>query len=431
MADTTAFRRRVWEKLDGDPNPGALGAVLAACQVFAEMAGDLRNTPDTGQRAQVFSPDPEEEARLRAETLSAARAVFEGRKVGSVSVVVGNLLAIYEADTAPATPDTGQRERTGTEWGLRQASGWVAHMRDRPDAEETQKLHPDAVLVCRYVGQWSELEPSAAGISIRPTTPAASGHVHRPGRPCQACEAEVTSLEQAPAASNPELEALRAKLRQAPAASEQCTCAKGYAVCDSCRSRYYPAPAASEVIHTADCGSTWPGEDRCDCGAGPLRTPAAGEQPYHDPWCKTPDTCNCREIYPSRPAASEDTIEQAAEVGARALADAACYDYDTLPIDHTNHLRRTARTVLNAARGLLADGTDRRRVDPDALWAAVRSVITTEAIVDAIQSTDPDMAVRKLVSNAVIAANRSQAGLSSLAALTDTEDPAALTGGQP
>jgi len=53
-------------------------------------------------------------------------------------------------------------------------------------------------------------------------------------------------------------------------------------------------------------------------------------------------------------AASEDTIEQAAEAGARALADAARYDYDTLPIDNTNHLRRTARTVLNAARGLLA-----------------------------------------------------------------------------
>jgi hypothetical protein len=161
-------------------------------------------------------------------------------------------------------------------------------------------------------------------------------------------ETITRELRQAPVASNPELEALRAKLRQAPAASEQPKFAYAHRNVEP-----------DDLIN------------KCPC-----------------------EMC-------SRPAASEDTIEQAAEVGARALADVARYDYDTLSIDNTNHLRRTARTVLNAARGLLADGTDRRRI---------------ENVLALLDGDDRGIPAR----------------LDDIrAALTDTEDPAALTGGQP
>lgn len=42
----------------------------------------------------------------------------------------------------------------GVEWGLRESNGWVARMYDRADARETQKLHPNAVIVSRIVGPW-------------------------------------------------------------------------------------------------------------------------------------------------------------------------------------------------------------------------------------------------------------------------------------
>jgi hypothetical protein len=252
---------------------------------------------------------------------------FEGKELTLVQAEwVLNHLSLWGYRKAPATPDTGQREHAGTEWGLRQAGGWVAHMHDRPDAEETQKLHPDAVLVCRYVGQWSELEPSAA---------------------------------QAPAASNPELEALRAKLRQAPAASEQ------------------PAPSVLQV------------------------PPSLGATD-----------------------ASEDTIEQARAVASDAL-------------QHTSvggmHADADATKVVTAlaARGLLADGTDRRRIekalalhqredegmgygsdddDTPGSYGTIHNVCTTCGTAD-------EYAVRW--------------PCPTVAALTDTEGLAALTGGQP
>jgi hypothetical protein len=52
----------------------------------------------TEPTAPVFSPDTEEEQRLRQETLRAAETLAAGGEVGSMPVVVGNLLAMYERD---------------------------------------------------------------------------------------------------------------------------------------------------------------------------------------------------------------------------------------------------------------------------------------------------------------------------------------------
>lgn len=62
-------------------------------------AGLLVGENDPGEP--LFSGDPEEEKRLRAETLQAARRVAYGQPVECLETVVFNLLAMYEGKIQP------------------------------------------------------------------------------------------------------------------------------------------------------------------------------------------------------------------------------------------------------------------------------------------------------------------------------------------
>lgn len=60
----------------------------------------------------LFSSDAEEDERLQIQTLQAAQTIVNGGKVGSVSTVVGNLLAMYQELARPAASgDTPEEDR--------------------------------------------------------------------------------------------------------------------------------------------------------------------------------------------------------------------------------------------------------------------------------------------------------------------------------
>ena len=100
-----------------------------------------------------------------------------GSNLRATVVKLMNDAADAIATRAPVTPDTGQREHTGTEWGVRGPDGRLTPMRNRTDAEAFQAGFPAASVVCRYVGMWQELEPEypevgGAGVPFDAAIPA-------------------------------------------------------------------------------------------------------------------------------------------------------------------------------------------------------------------------------------------------------------------
>lgn len=198
---------------------------------------------------------------------------------------------------------------------------------------------------------------------------------------------------QAPAASNPELEALRAKLRQAPAASEQPQPGDTVAV---------TWDDGHESEDTVRPSGYYTGANSVERGEATVRVT---EQEWQD---FDAALAECRG---QRPAASEDTIEQAA----RMLATQGVKRWDALPEASREVYRQNARALA----GLFADGTNRRR---ESLKADLRRI---DELREEFRSDTDEYNGYDWVRGALEALRRVRA------ALTDTEDPAALTGGQP
>ncbi|WP_027930737.1 hypothetical protein [Amycolatopsis thermoflava] len=97
----------VWSTAEGNVGERLRAAVIEVAEV--PVVGAIPGTPAASAKPPVFSPYPDEEARLRWETLRAARAVSEEREVGSIPVVVGNLLAMYEADCSLSVSVTEEK----------------------------------------------------------------------------------------------------------------------------------------------------------------------------------------------------------------------------------------------------------------------------------------------------------------------------------
>jgi len=230
-------------------------AMDAATEVFTEMAEDLRNTPDATLR-------PRYDARLNDDDLWFVWDRIGTRQVGSATVHQDeaegfarglNELMAYNADQAPvpATGGPGEVERLRAE-NLRLREHALKLLRERDDAIRVR----DGLIKERVTETQAPATPDTgqrepwawhAGDSVTIDGSHQIGIVEGP----------TGTTSGRVLVSWPDRQRWERHEDLRPAHEPQDAAAQ--------------APAASEVIHAADCGSTWPGEDRCDCGAGPLQ----------------------------------------------------------------------------------------------------------------------------------------------------------------